>query len=136
VKEYVKASAAGNAIAPATAPGQMKPDLLSPAKSSGITAQRDRKSVFINGNKIATQIYNYGGISPGYDALRGVNNLVWHNLDYVFQFCPIVGASVPSAWEPTRRLHIISDGCGITRIARSEPHRRYALAVAAVAGVR
>ncbi|MCC6396686.1 MAG: hypothetical protein IT282_06675 [Bacteroidetes bacterium] len=110
VKEYVKASAAENAVAPATSPDQMKPDLRSPAKTSGIAAQRDRKSVFINGNKIATQIYNYGGISPGYDALRGVNNLVWHNLDYVFQFCPIVGASVPSAWEPSRRLHIISDG--------------------------
>ncbi len=68
-----------------------------PGKISSTTAQADRKSFFMNGNRIATQLYNYGGISPGYDALRGVNNLVWRNLDYVFQFCPIVGASVPDA---------------------------------------
>jgi hypothetical protein len=79
-------------------------------KVASITAQADRKSYFMNGNKIATQLFNYGGIAPGYDALARVNNVVWHNLDYVFQFCPIVGASVPSGIDPNRRIHIISDG--------------------------
>ena len=112
VKNTLRSAASGTPASPAgTAPAQfMKPVLPSPAKTSAITGQKDRKSIFINGNKIATMIYNYGGISPGYDALRGVNNLVWHNLDYVFQFCPLVGASVPDGRDPSRRLHIISDG--------------------------
>jgi len=80
------------------------------AKDAGVNAQQDRKSFFMNGNRIATELYNYGGIAPGYGLLRGVNNLVWRNLDYIFQFCPIVGASVPDARNPSRRLHIISDG--------------------------
>ncbi len=69
-----------------------------------------RKSFFMNGNKISTDIFNYGGIGPGYGLLRGINNFVWNGLDYVFQFCPIVGASVPDANDPEKRLHIISDG--------------------------
>jgi hypothetical protein len=80
-----------------------------PEKTSGVNAQKDRKSYFMNGNKIAVTLFNYGGIAPGYDVLRGVNNFVWHNLDYVFQFCPIVGASVPDPRTPGKRFHIISD---------------------------
>ncbi len=72
--------------------------------------QKDRKHYFMNGNKIAVELYNYGGIGPGLDAIRGVNNFVWRNLDYVFQFCPIVGASVPDQTSPTGRRRIISDG--------------------------
>jgi hypothetical protein len=71
---------------------------------------RGRKSFLMNGNKITTVVYNYGGIGPGYPPLRGVADVVWHNLSYVFQFCPLVGASVPSAYNPAARLHIISDG--------------------------
>ena len=63
----------------------------------------------MNGNKITTTISNYGGIGPGYGVIRGVNNMVWRNLDYVFQFCPIVGASVPDARNSLNRIHIISD---------------------------
>jgi hypothetical protein len=112
VKNYLQSAASGAQVSPAGTPTaqSMKPVLPSPAKTSAVTGQKDRKSIFINGNKIATMIYNYGGISPGYDALRGVNNLVWHNLDYVFQFCPLVGASVPDGRDSSRRLHIISDG--------------------------
>jgi len=74
-----------------------------------IAGVQDRKSYFMNGNKIAVELYNYGGIAPGYGLLRGVNNLVWHNLDYVFQFCPIVAASVPDSRDTTQRLLIVSD---------------------------
>lgn len=70
----------------------------------------NRKSRFMNGNKISVEIYNYGGIAPGYGLLRGANNYVWNNVDYLFQFCPIVGASVPNDKDPSKRLHIISDG--------------------------
>ncbi len=74
-------------------------------------AKTSRKSYFMNGNKISTEIYNYGGIAPGYGLLRGVNNFIWHNLSYVFQFCPIVGAALPNANDPEGpRLHVITDG--------------------------
>ncbi len=113
VKAYVThgmASTAQPSALPASA-GQMTKGSFGPLpKTSAIEAQKDRKSFFMNGNRIATQLFNYGGIAPGYDLLRGVNNVVWHNLDYVFQFCPIVGASVPDARIPSKRLHIISDG--------------------------
>lgn len=69
-----------------------------------------RKSYFMNGNNISSDIYNYGGIGPGYGLLRGVNNFVWNKLDYVFQFCPIVGAQVPNANDTTQLMKVISDG--------------------------
>ena len=63
----------------------------------------------MNGNKITTRLYNYGGVAPGYGLLRAVDNLVWKNSDYLFQSCPFVGAAVPDANDPTKRHHIISD---------------------------
>jgi len=75
-----------------------------------ITGMKDRKHFFMNGNKISTEIYNYGGIAPGYGLLRNVNNVVWRGVSYVFQFCPFVAASVPSGINPNQRLHIVSDG--------------------------
>ncbi len=115
VKAYIArgmAAAARSAPAPAiqSTPMMTKGSLPHLDKTTSTEAQKDRKTFFMNGNKIATQIFNYGGIAPGYDVLRAVNNVVWHNLDYVFQFCPIVGASVPDARDPSHRLHIISDG--------------------------
>jgi len=53
-------------------------------------------------------VYNYGGIAPGYGLIRGVNNFVWKDLSYVFQFCPIVGAEVTDT--SGKKIHIISDG--------------------------
>jgi hypothetical protein len=73
-----------------------------------VNAQADRKSYFMNGNKISTEIFNYGGIAPGYGLLRGVNNFVWKDQSYVFQFCPIVGAEVTDT--SGKNIHIISDG--------------------------
>ena len=73
-----------------------------------INAHSDRKSYFMNGNKVSTEIFNYGGIAPGYGLLRGVNNFVWKDLSYVFQFCPIVGAEVTDT--DGKEIHIISDG--------------------------
>ena len=103
-----------------TAAGQAtKGSLGSLPKTGAIEAQKDRKSYFMNGNKIATQLFNYGGIAPGYDALRAVNNVVWHNLDYVFQFCPIVGASVPDPRTPGKECISFPMACGtILRCAR------------------
>ena len=95
--------------------GIEKPKTFIPASekynlSKTATGLDRRKSFFMNGNNISTDIYNYGGIGPGYGLLRGVNNFVWNKLDYVFQFCPIVGAQVPNANDTTQLIRIISDG--------------------------
>ena len=58
------------------------------------TANEDRKSFFMNGNNVAVEIENYGGIAPGLGGIREITNLIWRDAPYIFQFCPIVGASV------------------------------------------
>lgn len=91
-----------------------KEDILNAAKNqnslSKTTGQKDRKHFLMNANKITTEVYNFGGISPGYGLLRNVNNGVWHGLSYIFQFCPIITAQVPDAFDSTKILHIVSDG--------------------------
>jgi hypothetical protein len=74
-----------------------------------ITGAKDRKSYLMNGNRISTYVFNYGAIGPGYGVLRGKGNVVWRGQDYIFQFCPFVGASVPDNNNSSKRLHIISD---------------------------
>lgn len=73
-------------------------------------AFNDRKSFLMNGNKIKVGLTNYGGIGMGYGGIRTVTELLWHGSPYIFQFTPLVGASVPDAANPSKRLHIISDG--------------------------
>ncbi len=83
-------------------------DILNPLNKANGT--QSRKHYFMNGNKISTEIYNFGGIAPGYGLIRNVNNVVWHGVSYVFQFCPLVATSVPDAFHPEKQLHIVSDG--------------------------
>ncbi len=68
----------------------------------------DRKSFFMNGNNVSVEIENYGGIAPGYGGIREITNLIWRDAPYIFQFCPIVGASVVDT--SGKRIHIITDG--------------------------
>lgn len=72
------------------------------------TANEDRKSFFMNGNNVAVEIENYGGIGPGFGGIREITNLIWRDAPYIFQFCPIVGASVVDT--SGNRIHIITDG--------------------------
>lgn len=67
----------------------------------------DRKSFFMNGNNVSVEIENYGGIAPGYGGIREITNLIWRDAPYIFQFCPIVGASVLDT--AGIRRHIITD---------------------------
>ncbi len=81
-------------------------------KLSKTTGIKDRKSFIMNGNKILVYVTNFGGIGGGYtldQSSRYLGDVVWKGLPYVFQFVPIVGASVPDARNPNKRLHIISD---------------------------
>jgi hypothetical protein len=70
------------------------------------------KSYLMNGNNITVELFNYGGIAPGFPSanLRTIGNLIWRKLPYIFQFCPIVGASVPDPQNPNNRIYIVSDG--------------------------
>lgn len=70
--------------------------------------EKDRKSFFMNGNNVAVEIENYGGIAPGFGGIREITNLIWRDAPYIFQFCPIVGASVVDT--AGKRIHIITDG--------------------------
>ncbi|MCK6603696.1 MAG: hypothetical protein L6Q59_02260 [Ignavibacteriaceae bacterium] len=72
------------------------------------TANSDRKSLLMNGNNITVQIENYGGIAPGFGGIREITNLIWRDAPYIFQFSPIVGASVIDA--DGKRVEIITDG--------------------------
>lgn len=76
---------------------------------SKINLKRDRKSFLMNGNKIQVELTDYGGIGTGYGGIRAISDVVWKGLPYVFQFVPIIGASVPDDTNPQKRLHIISD---------------------------
>jgi hypothetical protein len=72
------------------------------------TGDDDRKSLFMNGNNIAVEIENYGGIAPGLGSIREITNLIWRDAPYIFQFCPIVSASVVDS--SGKRIHIVTDG--------------------------
>ena len=56
------------------------------------TSLGKRQDAIMNGNKITTQIWNYGSISaPG----NHTTDIVWNGLGYGYEFGPFVGAEVP-----------------------------------------
>jgi len=64
------------------------------------------KDIIIKGNKIQTEVWNYGSIcSPG--ALADVRDLVWNGLGYGYEFGLIAGAKVMSISGDS--ISIISD---------------------------
>lgn len=51
-----------------------------------------RQTAIINGNKITTEIWNFGSISsPG----NRITDIIWEGLGYGYEFAPFVGAEVP-----------------------------------------
>ena len=51
-----------------------------------------RQKAIINGNKITTEIWNYGSISsPG----NRVTDIIWEGLGYGYEFGPFICAKVP-----------------------------------------
>ena len=71
----------------------------------------DRKRYLLNGNNVAVETWNYGGIGPGYPGvnLRDILGMVWRDAPYIFQFTPFIAAEVPSAVN-NQNIHIVSDG--------------------------
>jgi len=115
VKAHIERNMPGWPASRAAESGPSKGDTNTPPafmlKHNDITNHEPRKGIIMNGNRLTTVVFNYGGIGPGgEDPLRGVDNVVWRNLSYVYQFGPLVGASVPDSADPTQRLRIMSDG--------------------------
>src|SRR5690606_1483364 len=89
----------------------------------------DRRDAIMNGNKITTQISNFGSISS---PANSITDIVWNGLGYGYEFGPFVGAeiidegrrdpqSVPMRddegnivtgpdGQPIYVMHVISDG--------------------------
>jgi hypothetical protein len=80
----------------------------------------DRKYFLMNGNQIVGNIYNYGGIAPGLGLLRHVNNMVWHGLGDIYQFCPLVAAAVKDSTG--RVVDISSDAVNDVYAADVDPN--------------
>jgi hypothetical protein len=105
VKDFLKAKLSNSLInMNQTNSGSEKYSLKNLLKANG---NADRKSFFMNGNNVSVEIENYGGIAPGYGGIREITNLIWRDAPYIFQFCPIVGASVVDSAGVRR--HIITD---------------------------
>jgi hypothetical protein len=70
----------------------------------------NRRDAVMNGNKITTQISNFGSISaPG----NTITDVVWNGLGYGYEFSPFVVARVPVEDRQTGATHdtvIVSDG--------------------------
>lgn len=96
--------------------GIYNPNNIKPREGEGngflkqMQTKERRKQYLMNGNKIVTSIHNYGGIAPGYDLIRGVNNGVWKGSSYIFQFSPLIAAAVKDGGDTTIIRHIVSDG--------------------------
>ena len=63
----------------------------------GLTNRRD---VILNGNRITTQIFNFGSISaPG----NTITDIVWNGLGYGYEFGPLVAAEVVDTYREDGR---------------------------------
>ena len=68
-----------------------------------------RQKAILNGNKITTEIWNYGSISsPG----NRVTDIVWEGLGYGYEFGPFIGAEVPVAANSHIDAYIKKDANG------------------------
>ncbi len=60
----------------------------------------NRRDAILNGNKITTQIFNFGSISaPG----NTITDIVWNGLGYGYEFGPLVAAEVRDTYREDKR---------------------------------
>ncbi len=63
----------------------------------GLTNRRD---AILNGNRITTQIFNFGSISaPG----NTITDIVWNGLGYGYEFGPLVAAEIVDTYREDGR---------------------------------
>ncbi|MCK6558818.1 hypothetical protein HUU39_02910 [candidate division KSB1 bacterium] len=68
-----------------------------------------RQRAIINGNKITTEIWNYGSISsPG----NRTTDIVWESLGYGYEFAPFIAAEIEVPPRSHRDAHIKRDAAG------------------------
>lgn len=68
-----------------------------------------RQKAILNGNKITSEIWNYGSISsPG----NKVSDIVWEGLGYGYEFGPFIGAEVIIPAESHQDAYIKTDASG------------------------
>ena len=68
-----------------------------------------RQKAILNGNKITTEIWNYGSISsPG----NRVTDIVWEGLGYGYEFGPFIGAEVEVPAQSHQDAFIKTDSLG------------------------
>ncbi|MEM1125558.1 MAG: hypothetical protein AAGI71_02825 [Bacteroidota bacterium] len=61
----------------------------------------NRRDAILNGNRITTQIFNFGSVSaPG----NTITNVVWNGLGYGYEFGPFVAAEVVDTYREEGRL--------------------------------
>ncbi len=78
-------------------------------KTSGINTLAPRQRAIINGNKIATEIWNYGSISsPG----NRTTDIVWEGLGYGYEFGPFICAEIEVPPRSHRDAYIKRDDNG------------------------
>lgn len=109
IKDFISRIAPSYPVSQAPVQGKSYTGRFEKSVGTAATGTDRRKHYFMNGNRVQSEIYNYGGIAPGYDLLRGVNNGVWRGSSYIFQFCPLIGAAVHPNGDTTNTIHIISD---------------------------
>lgn len=72
-----------------------------------------RQDAIMNGNKVLTEIWNYGSISsPG----NGITDIVWEGLGYGYEFAPFVAAEVevPKGSHPDAKMKRDENGNIVT----------------------
>ena len=80
------------------------------AKRAGLDSQiLRRQKAILNGNKITTEIWNFGSISrPG----NRVTDIVWEGLGYGYEFGPFIGAEIQVEPESHIDAYIKKDSDG------------------------
>lgn len=79
------------------------------SKALAAAQQLRRQRTIINGNKITTEIWNYGSISsPG----NRVTDIVWEGLGYGYEFAPFICAEAPVPPRSHRDAYIKRDANG------------------------
>lgn len=78
-------------------------------KASGIENLAPRQRAIINGNKITTEIWNYGSISsPG----NRTTDIIWENLGYGYEFAPFIVSEIEVPPRSHRDAYIKRDASG------------------------
>ena len=79
-------------------------------RSNCTTDATERRDAILNGNRITTQVLNFGSISaPG----NTITDIVWNGLGYGFEFGPFVAAEIVDEGHNEQKSVILRDENGV-----------------------